>query len=404
MNIFIIPSWYPSKENPVNGIFFHEQAKAIGRQTDHKVIISLWGQSECALPINKPLVALTNLIDFPHKKPYLREISQNTYEIFHPSLSWYHKLLNGNMGQVIAANEKNLKEAQDKFGSIDLIHAHVSYPGGFIAMHLAQKFNIPYVITEHMSPFPFKYFLRSGKLDQIIREPLEKADQIIAVSPSLKGDIEKFGIKNIEVIPNLIDEKFFYPIENSDNRFFTFFSLGNLGYQKGTKDLILAISLAVQKNSKIRFRIGGSGNRKPYVKMVRDLALEKYVNWLGPLDRDKARIEYQKCDAFILPSRHESFGVVFVEAMACGKPVITTRCGGPESIVTKQTGILTDVGDITQIARAMNELAENPNQFDSKVIRQEFLDKFSEKVVVNKIESIYKKVVKKCAESPESTI
>lgn len=398
MNIFVIPSWYPSEKTPIKGVFFQEQAKAIGKQTDHKVIISLWGQSECALPVNKPLVAISNLINFSQKKSYLREISQNTFEIFEPTFSWYHKIFNGNMVKLIKANENNFQKAQAKFGKIDLIHAHVSYPAGFIAMRLAQKFNTPYIITEHMGPFPFRYFLSKGSLDKIILEPLTMADQIVAVSPALASDIEKFGLKNIQVIPDLIDENFFVPSENQKNRLFTFFSLGNLGYQKGTDDLVRAISLVVKKNQKIRFRIAGGGSNTIYRRLTRELRLDKYIKWLGPLNREEARAEFQKCDAFVLPSRHESFGVVFVEAMACGKPVITTRCGGPESIVTKQTGILTDVGDITQIARAMNELAENPDQFDSKVIRQEFLDNFSEKVVVNKIESIYKKVVKKCAE------
>ena len=70
--------------------------------------------------------------------------------------------------------------------------------------------------------------------------------------------------------------------------------------------------------------------------------LEQRVRLLGALSREQARDELRGCDCFVLPSRHESFGVVLAEATACGRPVISTRCGGPESIVTKENGILVE--------------------------------------------------------------
>ncbi len=391
MNIFFIPSKYPSKQEPLAGIFFYEQAQALGEQKDQIIINSLWGQNDCALAINKPFLALYNLINFFKKKNYLKKISTNNYEIFNPTFSWFHKIFGGNIAKVIKANEDNFLKAQSKFGSIDLIHAHLSYPAGYIAMKLAQKFKVPYIITEHMGNFPYAFYLENGDLPQIIRESLEKADQIIAVSESLSHQIKKYGIKNeIKVIPNLVDEDYFYPVKSKNNSVFTFFNLGNDGLPKGTQDLVKAISIAVKKNPNLIFKIAGTGNYSSYKKFAKKLGIENFIIWLGPLNRKQVRDEFRDCDAFILPSHYESFGVVYIEAMACGKPVIATRCGGPESIVTSETGILVEVGNIRQISQAILDMANNLHRFEPKKIRQIFLNNFSKKAVTKRIIGCYK--------------
>jgi glycosyltransferase involved in cell wall biosynthesis len=102
--------------------------------------------------------------------------------------------------------------------------------------------------------------------------------------------------------------------------------------------------------------------------------------------------EFENCDCFVLPSRHESFGVVYVQAIACGKPIIATRCGGPEHIVTPENGLLVDIASPSQLAKALHDMFTFRDNYDAKLIRQQFLDRFSLPVVVNKIERVYRDV------------
>ena len=161
MNIFIIPSWYPSSGSPIAGIFFKEQAYYIGQlRPDWNIAISTWGQGQYTLPIRKPYRALTVLKKYyRNRKQQPVSLENNVHEYF-SGAGMDSQNFNGNIKGIIRANEKNLALAIENFGNIDVIHAHVSYPAGWIAMKLSEQYKIPYVITEHMSPFPFKMFLR----------------------------------------------------------------------------------------------------------------------------------------------------------------------------------------------------------------------------------------------------
>jgi glycosyltransferase involved in cell wall biosynthesis len=90
-----------------------------------------------------------------------------------------------------------------------------------------------------------------------------------------------------------------------------------------------------------------------------------------------------------LPSRSETFGVVYVEAIACGKPVLATRCGGPESIVTAENGLLVDTGDVDALAGAMRTMTATARSYDAHAIRRQFLERFSRAAVVDRLEDVY---------------
>ena len=104
--------------------------------------------------------------------------------------------------------------------------------------------------------------------------------------------------------------------------------------------------------------------------------------------------QFRNCDVYILPSRHESFGVSYIEAMACGKPVIATDCGGPADFVNSENGILVPVGNVEEISNAILNMAENYKTYDPEEIRKFFLNTFSRKVVSSEIFHLYEEVVR----------
>ncbi|MDX5347472.1 MAG: glycosyltransferase, partial [Hymenobacteraceae bacterium] len=307
------------------------------------------------------------------------------------------RLLNkGNIQNIINANLTNLAKFEKDFGSVDVIHAQVAYPAGYVAMKISEKINVPFVLTEQMAPFPMKGFSNSeGALKKIIEEPYQKAEINITLTPALEQELRQHHIKRTRVIPNLLDENFFKPSGlKPGNAPFIFFTLGSMIDRKGISELLKSAAVLKARSVDVVFRIGGSGEKeKVFQKLAKDLKIEDKVTWLGPLTREQARDEFQNCSAFVLPSRHESMGVVYAEAIACGKPIIATRCGGPESIVSKENGLLIDVGDVQGLAQAMEYMIDHYREYDPKVIRQDFLERFSSKVVAAKIVALYKEVV-----------
>ena len=98
-------------------------------------------------------------------------------------------------------------------------------------------------------------------------------------------------------------------------------------------------------------------------------------------------------DAFVLSSRNETFGVVIIEALALGKPVIATQCGGPESILRPADGLLVPVDDVSAMANAMCQLIERRNDYDPVEIRQSCVARFSETAIAKRLNWIYAEVL-----------
>lgn len=391
-----------------------DQALALGAMRPAwRIGLSLWNQGEGRLSVGhlrrSPGCAIRALTAIT--RPVVTEsLEDNVVSFTKPTLGWTHRIASGNREGILAANRINLAEAQRRFGGIDLMHAHVSYPAGWVAMRLSEETGIPYVLTEHMGPFPLKVYARAdGRLQPFIREPIERAAARIAVSPTLARQVAAFEIARVDVVPNVVDERAFAPVVAGTKDSFVFFTLCGMEEEKGVDDLIQAIArllpmLTEKDRGRVRFRLGGVGPYWSRFKaMARDLALDPWVTWLGLLRREQSVREYQACDAFVQTSHHESFGVVFVEANACGKPVIATRCGGPESIVTATNGLLVDVGDIEAIAVALKSMVVGERRFNPDVIRREFLERYSRPAVVDRLESIYRPIVERSAAATDRT-
>ena len=117
-------------------------------------------------------------------------------EILRPTLTFSRRLPFQSLEKVVKASRENFLFAQKHYGGINLIHAHVSYPAGYIAYRLSREFNVPYVVTEHMGPFPGS-FIKNGNLLPEIEKAFKYASKIIAVSNFLKKRLISFGFSNV---------------------------------------------------------------------------------------------------------------------------------------------------------------------------------------------------------------
>ena len=379
MHVMFIPSWYDNKRNKVHGSFFREQATML-QSMGIKVTVAyneIW-------PINI-------YKDIDEKSGLFFEIESGlrTYRYkqfnFLPKNPLMFKLFNKRM-------EKLYKEIIKKEGKVDVIHAHSSMWGGISAAYISKKYNIPLVITEHSSVKTSK-IMKDSYLKHIIKS-YNSAEKVIAVGSGLKNEIQEFTNRDdIKVIGNLVDLSLFDLKEKKDNNEFTFFSLAFLEGEKGFDTLIKAFEYKF-KDENVKLLIGGAGSQREWLEnMVREKGLEKQIEFLGALSREEVAKYMNLCDAFVLPSRYETFGVVYIEALASGKPVIGTYNGGAESIINDKVGIMVPIDDEIALGNAMNSIKDNINKYNSVEIRKYCQENFSGNIIINKIIDVYKEAI-----------
>ena len=390
MNVFYIPSWYPSDENPIYGTFVKEQIEMLAHENPNwNLGVSLWGQGRPSqmLWVKDHVLNLRKIL-----RPKSASSSFSNENITHycyPLLSWTRKIFGGNLKGLIRANDYNYLQFEKKVGNIDIIHAQATYPAALVAQALSEKYGIPYVVSIRMSPFPFDEFLtKQGKLKALINEPLQKADALIATSHSLKNRMESFGLSKVHVIHNPVDTEFFQPSDYKPNEL-TILTVGRLEHQKGVDLLIDAIAfLGDEFIGKVR--IGGDGSMKEkYQQLAKMKDVVNKIEWLNELSREQVRDEMQLCSFYVLPSRHETFGNVLLEAIASGKPVVATRCGGSTEIVTDKVGLFCENEDVEDLAEKIRIMVRNHENYSITTLREHTNDKFDSAVFSKNIEGLY---------------
>ncbi len=166
-----------------------------------------------------------------------------------------------------------------------------------------------------------------------------------------------------------VDDHYWVPPPTSGTASpFTFFVQAHLSRRKGIDILIRAFGSKFRADTSVRLVIGGGGVIQPELEvLVRALGVESQVTFLGAIPRDAVRQAMWNANCFVLPSLAENFGVVLIEALATGLPIISTRCGGPEDIITSEVGVLLQPGDEHGLADALAVTRSGP-AYDSDAL------------------------------------
>jgi len=382
--LLFVPSWYPNPEDPISGVFIQEQAVALSKQYDVAVLIP-------------EMAAWRNVFNKAAGDKSIKKIQEGL-----PVYCEYALPLIPHGPESIAwdtfrrAAHKGFRRVVKQWGRPDLIHAHVVLQGGWSALKVAQRYGIPIVLTEHSSPFSMHLDTEMSR--RLVRETLNNVDRVIAISPALAKELLGFqpGL-HVDIIGESVRTDFFVPangIHQEKRIGKRFFVVARLAQQKGLDNLIEAVHLLRQKGlNSFELVIGGDGpDRQKLEQLVMTLDVAEYCQFLGALSRDQVRERMQNCDVFVLPSLHESFGVVLGEAMACGKPVIATRCGGPEFVVNKETGVLVDVAKPRAVADAMADFINDRISFNPQAVRNSVVNRFSPEAFVRNVSAVYKQL------------
>lgn len=384
MHILVIPSEiYCTEFQPLGGIFQNDQAKALLKEGLTIGIISvgylpsnqIFRFNKFKKPINSREDGINIIRSYSKKFFPFRFISTTRkYRFFtRKGLSVFTKYI-------------------DKYGTPDLIHAHNCFYAGVIACCISKKYQIPFVITEHSSQFFTKL---KKKEKEILHEVHLSCRNHIAVSNTFCKIIQELvspSLKEIQCVPNIVNNIF----ENSSLKFkekgneFIFLNIGGLDKIKNQRLLIEAFVKKFYLNRDIKLKIIGDGAERMILKnIVNRYGVNEQVEFLGYLNRNDVLKEIQNCNAFVLSSDFETFGVVLIEAAACGKPLISTSCVGPNDIINATNGLLVPVGDVEKLGDGMKQIFENYEQYDPFKIKEECILKYGSRAIVNQLLEIY---------------
>lgn len=282
-------------------------------------------------------------------------------------------------------------------GTPDIIHAHNAVYAGILANQISKQTGIPYCITEHSS-FVARN-LESGLIRNRIKKAYEQAAGFFVVSHFLGQKIDllydtKFKWKQI---PNVLDptiEKAPMLTENLPMQPFLFISIGSLIPLKRHQDLIEAFHQQFAADEQVQLVIAGDGELKQALQSQIDrLGLQHRVQLTDRMNRQQVLQLIDRSHALVLCSGIETFGVVLIEALSRGKPVIATKCGGPESIVEESNGLLCPIGDINALSKAMLQIKDNYQQYLPASIRAAALQRYSQDAFAQQLIKEYEALI-----------
>jgi phosphatidylinositol alpha-1,6-mannosyltransferase len=142
--------------------------------------------------------------------------------------------------------------------------------------------------------------------------------------------------------------------------------------------------------------VGDGGDRRRLEQLARSLGVGQRVNFAGWYNDFELSAMYRECDVFVLPSAQEGFGLVYLEAMAAGKPVIAARAGAvPEVVVDGVTGVLVDYGDIESLAAAIDRLSNDEalRRKMGEAGRMRFLENFGFEQATRKVAALLQDII-----------
>ncbi len=374
MKVFVVSKGMPTEKYPLNGIFEFDQAKALARVGAEVTML---------------------VIDF-RSRSYKRKYGYFIYDkegIHVVELSLPIGIYRRALPALQRLLVKTYKKAVKLYGKPDVIHAHF-YSIAAIASVLRKKYDLPFVITEHSSKLNKNILEISGLDVKLAKKAYQNADKIIAVSSALAKNLKDNFDVAADVIHNIVDVSKFQYTKRGQKQDFTFISVGNLIKLKRFDLLIAAFAEAFKEDNSVKLKIVGAGPEKDDLQsLVSQCNMSDRIMFLNEVGRDSLMHIYPESDAFVLASQSETFGVVYIEAMATGLPVIATDCGGPSDFVNERNGYLIPINDKKALVEALKKMRDNAFNFNALEISETSVRKFSPENIGNALSSLYKTIL-----------
>ena len=381
MYILMIARGVPNDKYPQWGCFEKDQAEALA-SIGHKVIV---------MSLDGRFLLHRRKIGLEHQQ--INGVEYYDYYLYPQKLT---DILSHALTLYIQDNliQNLYRIIEKKHGKPDIIFGQM-FINTRMGICLSQKYNIPIVGIEHLGRFNDANLDNWGHTKKDAEYTYHNIHTAIAVSHKLKESLYRHFSITADVVPNLLGKEFYYTAPNN-NEAFTIVSVGRLDHGKGF-DLLIQALLKIKDKlpQNWQVKIIGSGEWRDILQReINTSNLQNNIVLLGQKNKQEIVQLLQQSDLFVLPSRSETFGVVYIEAMACGLPIIATDCGGPRDIVTKDNGLLIPNEDVDALGEAILYMVENIDKYDRKAIAEDCQARFSPKVVAKQLTQIFEDTIK----------
>jgi glycosyltransferase involved in cell wall biosynthesis/ubiquinone/menaquinone biosynthesis C-methylase UbiE len=382
---------YPGCVNPVHGIFVKKQAEGL-LKLNYKIVVvapRLYRKDkkycvENGIPIYRfPFFTKNKLLGEYKKVPIFRLLSF---------------LISGIWVTLRVARQENC----------ELVHAHWAVPTGLIGV-IASKYlsKRALIITIHGSDINI-YPKKSSLIHILTQFVLKKSDIIIAVSDELKKAIvNDFNVspQKVKVIPVGVDTQFFTPLPKvkarkelglpKEQNILLF--AGGLAPVKGFRYLLDAMPEIVRSHSNTLLIVigkGGSEEIEEVVRKVKEVGLDRNLKFAGQRPPSEMPLWMAAADLLVAPSLKEGFGVVALEAISCGTPVIASRVGGfPDIINATQGGFLIEPANLSHLAQHINQFLEKKGRGELTFKTFNIPKKYLQEENTKKVAQLYSKLL-----------
>ncbi|MGO8754193.1 MAG: glycosyltransferase [Gallionellaceae bacterium] len=355
--IVVFSTLFPNAVQPAAGIFIRERMFRVAKELPLIVVAPV------------PWFPLQGLIRAfrPHFRPLPPHCEiQDGIEVLHPRFFSVPGILKSMDGLFLALSTFILMRRLQHEHRFDIIDSHFAYPDGYAATRLGKWLGVPVTITLRGTEARHS---NNPRLLPLLMRALHSSARVFSVSDSLRRRAMSLGIpeSKMRVVGNGVDTARFHPVPRSDARSRlgidvdapVLISIGGLVERKGFHRVIECLPELRTRFPKLVYLIVGGacaeGNMRPQLEQqVAALGLQDTVRFLGTMPADKLKWPLCAADVFVLATRNEGWANVFLEAMACGLPVITTDVGGNAEVVCRdELGTLIPFGDRVALCDAL---------------------------------------------------
>lgn len=363
MKILMIPSWYPTENMPMLGTFYKEQAEAMAAAGAEVAVIYT--------DVNKRLAGHTTCFT-----------ENGVYTVICQHMNWTPGSEAGRVKQRTAMLFRAYRRLLREWGRPDVVNLRSSLQG-YEALALCRRERLPLFFMEHSSVVLTED--AGSPAARRLSDVMAHAAVTACVSRALAAPMQAYG--QVRVIPDLVDTDRFTVSPIAGNGTFRFRAMGQLRAIKGYDVLIKAFAELKRRTARhISLEIAGEGVlHGQLVELIESCGVGDCCSLVGVIPRTDTPLFMNGADCFLCTSRNETLSCVLNEAAACGRPVISTRCGGPEDIVTPQTGMLVPVDDVAALASAMEQMLDGASSYDADTIRQLTVSRFGKDAVSRRL-------------------
>lgn len=389
LRILVLAWNYPTSAGPQRGLWTERMCDAAAREADVTVLVPT--------PWVPPLLPLESLARFRRVPRYERRGAVDLHFPRVPgSIEYFTREFDARLAlpNVLALAGRLHRERP-----FDLIHAHFISPDGVIASRIGKELGVPVMTSEHSFWTP--WLSNQPRVAAQVNAALAGIRLIAPVSDFLRSNVAEYlgGRVETAVLPNVVDDKVFFPAPRARDANALLY-VGLIRRFKRVDVLLRAVALVRRTNPELRLKILSADALRAYARdrreireLVAVLGLGSAVEIISGSDPPAVAEAMRRCAFVVISStRRETFCSVAAEALACGTPLVLTRCGGPEEFVTAADGVMVEPDDPAALAEGILKAMRNREAFDSGDIHTRIIARFGRDAWCDRAMAVYERV------------